>query len=122
MEWLRNLLTIRVECKNNLSVEPNPRTKCWKVSVPYLFKDIMEKDEFFPSGWSHRRWYSGNGKNSNQNKKARQDPILDLINENGEGGSQAGGQVNADATIPKIVVTGSDSSQTGEGAEQNQAM
>ena len=44
-------------------------------------------------------------------------PYLTSLNKNGEGGSQAGGQVNADATIPKIVVTGSGTSQTGEGAE-----
>ena len=99
---------IKVECKNNLALEPNPRTKCWKVSVPYLFKEIMEKDEFFPSGWSHRRWFSGNGKNGMQNKKSRQDAILDMIDQNQSTGA-----------VPKIVVTGSEGSQPGSNQGQD---
>ena len=43
-----------VKLLNNLAEEPNPRTKCWKVTVPYIFKDVMAVDTFFPSGWSHR--------------------------------------------------------------------
>ena len=104
---------IKVECKNNLTLEPNPRTKCWKVTVPYLFKDIMEKDEFFPSGWSHRKWFSGNGKNASQNKRPRQDPIQDLID-----GHQAGSGP-ATGAVPKIIVTGSGNTQTGLDQDQN---
>ena len=78
--------------------------------VPYLFKDIMEKDEFFPSGWSHRRWYSGNGRPGMHNKKPRKDVIEDLIEENKNVGGQSGAASTTE-TIPKVVVT---EAQTGE--------
>ena len=113
---------IKVECKNNLVLEPNPRTKCWKVTVPYLFKDIMERDEFYPSGWSHRKWFSGNGRNGVQNKRVRQEPIQDLINGN-QGQAAPHGPNAADGaptgTIPKIIVTGSGNSQSGVGQSQD---
>ena len=32
--------------------EEDARTKCWKVVLPYKFKDIMEKDDVYPTGWS----------------------------------------------------------------------
>ena len=35
-----------------LTKEEDPRTKCWKVVIPYKFKDIMEKDDVYPTGWS----------------------------------------------------------------------
>ena len=36
----------------------NPRTKCWKVVIPYKFKDLLEKDEMYPSGWCHRKFFA----------------------------------------------------------------
>ena len=36
----------------------NPRTKCWKVIVPYKFKDLMEKDALYPAGLCHRKFFS----------------------------------------------------------------
>ena len=35
----------------------NPRTKCWKVTVPHKFRDYMEKDSAYPKGWSHRKFF-----------------------------------------------------------------
>ena len=35
----------------------DPRTKCWKVVVPYKYKNLMEKDELYPSGWTHRKFF-----------------------------------------------------------------
>ena len=35
----------------------DPRTKCWKVVVPYNFKQLMEKDELYPPGWTHRKFF-----------------------------------------------------------------
>ena len=41
-----------------LTKDPNPRTKCWKVSVPYKFKDLMENDELYPAGWRYRKFFA----------------------------------------------------------------
>ena len=34
-----------------LTKDPNPRTRCWKVTVPFKFKDLMDNNELYPSGW-----------------------------------------------------------------------
>ena len=49
---------IVVKLMNNLAEEPNPRTKCWKVAVPYIFREVMAMDSFFPNGWSHRKFHN----------------------------------------------------------------
>ena len=41
---------------------PNPngealRTKCWKVQVANKLREYMLKDEAYPYGWSHRRYF-----------------------------------------------------------------
>lgn len=33
-----------------------PRTMCWKVSVPNMWRNMFRLDEFWPLGWSHRPW------------------------------------------------------------------
>ena len=63
---------IMVKLLNNLAEEPNPRTKCWKVTVPYIFKDVMAVDTFFPSGWSHRKFHNQVGNKKDTNKRPRQ--------------------------------------------------
>ena len=55
----------------------NPRTRSWKVKVPYKFKELMEKNELYPEGWTYRKFFAP--RNANQgagNKKARQDDEL----------------------------------------------
>ena len=49
----------------------NPRSKCWKVVVPYHCREIMEKPEMFPPGWRHRRFYSGSGGNIRSDKRQK---------------------------------------------------
>ena len=41
-----------------LTKDPNPRTKCWKVTVPFKFKDFIENDEMYPSGWRYRKFFA----------------------------------------------------------------
>ena len=53
-----------------LTKEENPRTKCWKVIVPYRFKSAMEKNECYPAGWKHKIFF---GSRNKQNKKPRID-------------------------------------------------
>ena len=59
----------------------NPRTKCWKVVVPYKYKEMMEKGELYPPGWTHRKFFGP--RKSAQNKSARQDDqiVTEVINE-----------------------------------------
>ena len=59
----------------------NPRTKCWKVVVPYKYKEMREKDELYPPGWTHRKFFGP--RKSAQNKSARQDDqiVTEVINE-----------------------------------------
>ena len=33
------------------------RTKAWKVTVPNRLREYMLKDEAYPCGWSHRRFF-----------------------------------------------------------------
>ena len=40
-----------------LTLEENPRSKCWRISVPFKFKVLMEKDIYLP-GWKHRKFFS----------------------------------------------------------------
>ena len=55
-----------------LTAEENPRTKCWKVTVPYKFKDLMEKDDLYLPGWKHRKFFGSRKKGTeNQAKKSR---------------------------------------------------
>ena len=73
---------LRIEKIELLTKELNPRTKCWKVVIPYRFKDIMEKDEVYPTGWRHRKFFgSRNTKQrrtsaDNQNQNGLGDQIL----------------------------------------------
>ena len=53
-----------------LSKEKEPRTKCWKVVIPYRFKDIMEKDDIYPTGWMHRKFF---GSRNAKDKKTASD-------------------------------------------------
>ena len=59
-----------VEKVELLTKEDNPRTKCWKVVVPFRFKSIMEKDEVYPAGWKHRAFF---GSRNSKDKKPRID-------------------------------------------------
>ena len=52
----------------------NPRTKCWKVVIPHKFKDIIEKDELYPSGWCHRKFFAP--RSSQPAKHARKDDTV----------------------------------------------
>ena len=52
---------IKVKCLNNIKDEPNPRTKCWRITVPHLWREVMKRDEFYPRGWSHRAFHHSRG-------------------------------------------------------------
>ena len=54
----------------------NPRTLCWKVVVPYKYKQLMEKDELYPPGWTHRKFFGPRKAKENPAKHARMDDQL----------------------------------------------
>ena len=94
------LEVIEVKCLNNFERDPDPRSKCWKVTVPYAFNDLMEKDELYPSGWSHRKFFpprrNNPGGSSSQQpaKRANIDPIADLIQNQQAGATEEEEQTN----------------------------
>jgi hypothetical protein len=53
-----------------LTKEEKPRTKCWRVMVPYKYREMMEMDEMYPMGWKHRKFFGTRKSNA---KKARTD-------------------------------------------------
>ena len=56
-----------------LTLEENPRSKCWRISVPFKFKVLMEKDIYLP-GWKHRKFFGTRRKpQDNMAKKSRTD-------------------------------------------------
>ena len=55
----------------------NPRTRCWKVTVPHVWKEMLKKDEFYPRGWSHRPFHHGGGRKQLEgNKRPRQEEAV----------------------------------------------
>ena len=36
----------------------NPRTKSWKVKVPYKYKWLMERNDLYPEGWTYRKFFA----------------------------------------------------------------
>ena len=72
IEGSENFEVMEVEL---LTLEANPRTKCWRVSVPYQFKTLMENDGLYPPGWKHRKFFGSRKRKENQAKKGRtEDP------------------------------------------------
>ena len=45
-----------IEQCNLLTKEQNTRTRVWRVVVPHKFKEIMQDDRVYPSGWHHREF------------------------------------------------------------------
>ena len=64
-----------VEKVELLTKEKDPRTKCWKVVVPFRFKSLMEKDDVYPGGWKHRTFF---GSRNAKDKKPRLDSGTDM--------------------------------------------
>ena len=51
------LEVLNIKCMANKERFPIPRTLCWKVTVPHRERDHMMKDESYPEGWGHRRFF-----------------------------------------------------------------
>ena len=57
----------------------SPRSKSWKIKVPYKFRELMEQNDLYPEGWTYRKFFaprSANKGSGGPNKKVRQDDNL----------------------------------------------
>jgi hypothetical protein len=55
------------KCMTRSEIE-NPRTKCWRVSVPFKYKEYIMSDLAYPMGWSHRPFYPPKQKTREENE------------------------------------------------------
>ena len=55
-ESLAEFVVKDVKCLTRPEIE-TPRTKCWKVSVPFSFKEYIMSDLAHPMGWCNRSFY-----------------------------------------------------------------
>ena len=60
-----------------LTKDPNPRTRCWKVTVPFKFKDLMENNELYPSGWRYRKFFAA--RNNRKKPERSEDSIENRV-------------------------------------------
>ena len=75
-----------MKCLNNLEVDPNPRTRCWKITVPYKIKELMVRDELYPTGWSHRQFYPARpNKAKGQKPGSDSDPVARYLPDDASG-------------------------------------
>jgi hypothetical protein len=90
-----------------------PRTKCWKVVIPYKFKDMMEKDELYPPGWCHRKFFSPR-QTANPAKQARKDDgIVQEVIQEQQRKEEANRQVVDDLQVDEEQTVGSGPGQEG---------
>ena len=78
-----------LKCLTNLETVPNPRTKCWKICVPYKYRELMEKDELYPSGWSHRKFFPPRQNKAKRHQPESRDPVVDFLPIAGNGSNLA---------------------------------
>ena len=72
VEGGEDLIVEKVEL---LTKEDEPRTKCWKVVVPFRFKSLMERDDVYPGGWKHRTFFCSR---NSRGKKSRLDSASNI--------------------------------------------
>ena len=79
-ENLADFAVKEVKCLTKPEFE-NPRTKCWKVSVPFRFKEYIMSDMAYPLGWCHRPFYPPKQKSKDEieaeqiAKRSKQTPM-----------------------------------------------
>ena len=61
---------LEVEEIELLTQGDNPRTKCWRIVVPYKYMTLMKNPELYPQGWRHRKFF-GSRKIQEKNKQPR---------------------------------------------------
>ena len=80
------LEVLEVKCLNRLDLDPNPRTKCWKITVPYRFKELMARDDLYYCGWSHRQFFPPRQNRAKRQQLDPNDPVAAHLAAGGGGG------------------------------------
>ena len=62
-----------------LTLEDKPRTKCWRIVVPYKFLSLMENPELYPVGWRHRRFFGSRKARDNTKQPRLEGNVVDEI-------------------------------------------
>ena len=47
---------LEIEDCNLLTKEQNTRTRVWRVVVPHKYKEVLQDDRLYPTGWHHREF------------------------------------------------------------------
>ena len=87
-----------------LTLEDNPRTKCWRIVVPYKHMSLMENPELYPEGWRSRKFFgSRKGKDKNKNQRLDGDVVDEIMREvenedRKRNGSQSGSHSQTDGS------------------------
>ena len=55
------------------------RTLCWKVVVPFRFKEMMEKSEMYPPGWCHRKFFAPRRSPNPAKQPRKEDSIVQQV-------------------------------------------
>ena len=62
----------------------NPRTKCWKLTVPNKWRETFLDESFWPLGWSHRSWANISSANEKESAKKSRTELQTLVVEDRE--------------------------------------
>ena len=79
-EYLEEFAVKQVKCLTRLDIE-NLRTKCWRVSVPFRYKEYLQSDLAYPLGWCHRPYYppkqksKGESESEQRAKRSKEDSM-----------------------------------------------
>ena len=96
----KDLQVLEVKCLTN-GIE-NPRTKSWKVRVPYRYKELMEMNELYPYpvGWTYRKFFAPRSVNQGAGGAKKPRPDDELIGQVLQEQQQGVVGSNAPETVP----------------------
>jgi hypothetical protein len=86
----------------------NPRTKCWKVVIPYKFKDMMEKDEMYPAGWCHRKFFAPRRSGNPAKQPRKEDSLVQEVIQEQQRKEEARRQEDEDKRLDEQMATDSE--------------
>ena len=71
--------TLQVEEIELLTQVENPRTKCWRIVVPYKYMSVMENPELYPDGWRYRKFFGSRKVHEKNNQPRLEENIVDEV-------------------------------------------
>ena len=109
--------TLEIEKVQSLTKEQDPRTRCWRVVVPYRFKELMENSQLYPDGWRFREFIGTFREPAASAKKPRfGNTVVDQVMEEED---QEKAEVNRlREELSRLKQSGQSPGQTGKGPGQ----